>query len=610
MISHISQVFSDLNALDAELCYGEVAKAAKEARSILVQVYSPNDDPTHIRAITKCIDQRLPHSVVVGATTVGEIAHGRLLTNQTIIGFTFFGSSGLVAFALPCEPGVEQEVGVELGRRIAECSTRIAGVLLLATTVSMDAVSLLRGLNSHALGHPVFGGGAASYSGMESTLVFTSTELFSRGAIVVALTGEDLRVEVRTYLGWRPLSKSMRVTEVEGLLVKRIDGAPAFDIYHHFLGIPNDEHFFLNAMEFPLLIEREGVLLARTPASGTREGGLQFAADIAEGETFRLGYGDPNRIVGDAKQIHHALADFGAQVNLLYSCCCRRLLLQRDAELETLPFENSAPTFGFYTYGEFYGIGRLTMLNSTMVAVGLREGAALSHAVNEEAAPSIPATVIEDPYANKHARIIARLTHFIEAATGDLEAANFEITRLSLTDRLTGLPNRARLDQALLDNMELAIRYGDDFAVLLFDIDHFKQVNDTHGHLVGDTVLIEVGQILGHQTRATDIAGRWGGEEFLIVAPHTSLDTAAKLAEKLRSSIAGTDFTAVGHKTISVGVAAYSPGDDSTKLLSRADGALYRAKRSGRNRVELGRLEEGTQTVVTVGAAELTGRLE
>lgn len=160
MISHISHVFDDLNALDAELCYGAVAKAAKGARSILVQTYSSNDDPAHIRAITECISKRLPQSVLVGATTVGEIAHGRLLTNQTVIGFTFFGSAGLRAFALPCEPGFEQEVGVELGRRIAECPGRIAGVLLLATTVSMDAVSLFHGLNSRALGHPVFGGGA------------------------------------------------------------------------------------------------------------------------------------------------------------------------------------------------------------------------------------------------------------------------------------------------------------------------------------------------------------------------------------------------------------------------------------------------------------------
>jgi diguanylate cyclase (GGDEF)-like protein len=595
MISHITHVFDDVRSLDITLCCGPVAEAAKGAKSILVQVYCAETDPEHIGTITACIGKRLPQSVVVGCTTMGEIARGRLLTNRTVIGFTFFGSSEVIAIALPCVSGEEHRVGAELGRRIAECSTRVAGVLLLATPASINGVSLIAGWNSTGLNLPVFGGGAADYDTMKASLVFTGTERFSSGVVVVALGGDDLHVEAQTYMGWRPLSKSMRVTEVDGLLIKRIDGAPAFDMYEHYLDISKDQDFSPNAMEFPMLVERDGMLVARVPSFVTDEGALMMMADIAEGETFRLGYGDLDLIVNDARNVHRVLTDFGSQVNLLYSCCIRRFLMQQDVELETLPFETSAPTFGFYTFGEFYGTRHLTLMNSTMVAVGLREGAAPARAVSEEAVPSTPVSVIHDPYANKHGRIIARLMHFIQAVTLDLEAinsnleaANREITRLSLTDQLTQLPNRARLDQALVENLELSTRYGDDFSVVLLDIDHFKQVNDTYGHLVGDTVLIELGQILAHQTRATDVAGRWGGEEFLIVAPHTSLEKAAKLAEKVRSNIASSDFSVVGYQTISLGVAAYSVGDDLDKLLGRADAALYRAKRSGRNRVELG----------------------
>jgi diguanylate cyclase (GGDEF)-like protein len=589
MISHISHVFDSVDALDSTLCRGDVAEAAKGARSILVQVYCAETDPAYIRAVTECIGGRLPHAVVVGATTAGEIAEGRLLSNQTIIGFTFFGSSGLNAVALPCEPGGEHQIGAELGRRIAECSPHVAGVLLLATPLSIDAAALLAGLGSAGLDLPVFGGGAGDYIAMENSLVFTSNELLSHGAVAVALGGRDLHIEVQTYLGWRPLSKSMRVTEVEGLLVKRIDDAPAFNIYQHYLGIPIDQDFSPNAMEFPMLLERDGALVARVPAAATSDGALQMIADVKEGETFRMGYGDPNLIVNDAKQVHHALCEFGAEVNFLYSCCSRRFLMQEDVELETLPFEASAPTFGFYTYGEFYGTKSLTLLNATMVAVGLREGNAPAGGVRKEAAMPNEATEVSDPFANKHARIVGRLTNFIQAVTADLEEANREITRLSMTDRLTQLPNRRRLDQTLRDNLELAARYGSDLAVVLIDIDHFKQVNDTHGHLAGDAVLRTIARVLAKQTRSTDMAGRWGGEEFLIVAPQTGLDKAASLAEHLRSIIAGTDFAGVGSKTISLGVAAYSPGDDLNKLLYRADAALYLAKRSGRNRVELGR---------------------
>jgi diguanylate cyclase (GGDEF)-like protein len=603
MISHITHVFDDMAALDITLRVGPVAEAAKVARSILVQIYCAETDPTYIRAVTACICKHLPESVVVGATTAGEIARGRLLSNRTIIGFTFFGSSGLMAMALPCEPGGAHQVGAELGRHIAECSCRVAGVLLLATPLSIDAAALLAGMGSVALGLPVFGGGAGDYVAMKDSLVFTGTELFSEGAVVVALTGEDLHVEAQTYLGWLPLSKSMRITEVEGLLVKRIDDAPAFDIYRHYLGISKDQDFSPNAMEFPMLLEREGALVARIPAALTAEGDLQMIADIAEGETFRMGYGNPDLIVHDAKQVHRALTKFGSQVNFLYSCCSRRFLMQEDVELETLPFETSAPTFGFYTYGEFYGIKRLTLLNATMVAVGLREGAALTGAVPEEADASTQETENPDPFANKHARIVARLTHFIKAVTSDLEAANREITRLSLTDWLTQLPNRARIDQALNDNMALAARYGTDFSVVLIDIDHFKQVNDTHGHIVGDEVLSKIAQVLAHQTRSTDITGRWGGEEFLVIAPQTSIDKAAKLAEKLRTGVASTDFPGIGHKTISLGVAAYSSGDDLNQLLARVDAALYLAKGSGRDRVEIGTLKEGPHNSTTSAMA-------
>jgi diguanylate cyclase (GGDEF)-like protein len=594
MISHISYVFENMDALDLELSHGRLAESAEAARSILVQVYCAETDPAHIRAVTECIRKRLPQSVVVGATTAGEIAHGRLLSNSTIIGFTFFGSSGLTAFALPCEPQTDREVGAELGRLIHECADRVAGVLLLATPLNIDAAALLAGLDSAALGVPVFGGGAGDLAVTKNAMVFTDTAMFGRGAIAVALTGEDLHVEVQTYLGWLPLSKPMRITQVDGVLVKRIDDVPAFKIYEHYLGIPKDKNFATNALEFPMLLERDDKLVARIPAGITSEGDLQMISDVKEGETFRMGYGNPDLIIEEAKQVHRALTDVGSQVNFLYSCCCRHFLMQQDVELETLPFESNAPTFGFYTFGEFFGVERLTLLNATMVAVGLREGAAPAAALAEETGTPVQVPTTSDPRANKHTRIVTRLMHFIEAVTSDLEtaksnleAANREITRLSLTDPLTQLPNRARLDQALFDAMERALRYGDDFSVVLFDIDYFKQVNDTFGHLVGDSVLVEMGQILTHQTRSTDVAGRWGGEEFLIVAPQTPLDEAEKLAERLRSSIAGKDFVTVGHKTISAGVATYSPGDDLDKLLGRADVALYQAKRSGRDRVEV-----------------------
>ena len=165
---------------------------------------------------------------------------------------------------------------------------------------------------------------------------------------------------------------------------------------------------------------------------------------------------------------------------------------------------------------------------------------------------------------------------------------NQELERLAVTDQLTGLSNRLRLDQALREERQRHARHGTGFSVLMVDVDHFKAVNDSYGHPVGDQVLVGIARILQHHSREVDVVGRWGGEEFLVICRETSTEGALALAEKLRQAVQAHQFEAVGRKSISVGVAMYRPGENLTETLSRADVALYRAKQGGRNRVESG----------------------
>ncbi|WP_201244596.1 GGDEF domain-containing protein [Halochromatium salexigens] len=161
----------------------------------------------------------------------------------------------------------------------------------------------------------------------------------------------------------------------------------------------------------------------------------------------------------------------------------------------------------------------------------------------------------------------------------------FEATRLSVTDHLTELVNRTRLDQVMEENLMRSRRYATPFSVIMVDMDHFKLVNDQHGHQVGDEVLVCLAKVLMNNTRAVDVVGRWGGEEFMVVAPSTDLAQAVHLAEKLRMAIANSELPAVGFKTASIGVASYHAGDDRESMIGRSDAALYKAKRNGRNQV-------------------------
>jgi len=173
----------------------------------------------------------------------------------------------------------------------------------------------------------------------------------------------------------------------------------------------------------------------------------------------------------------------------------------------------------------------------------------------------------------------------VKEQAAEARATAAAMTRLANTDALTGIANRRRLHE-VLEERALGDRSAQrSLAVILLDLDHFKQVNDAHGHEAGDVVLRQVGETLAAAVRDTDLLGRWGGEEFLIIAPDTTPADAATLAERCRASLAAASFPHVGTVTASLGVAMLGPGDTAWRLLRRADEALYRAKAAGRDQV-------------------------
>ncbi|RFU63710.1 GGDEF domain-containing protein [Peribacillus glennii] len=159
---------------------------------------------------------------------------------------------------------------------------------------------------------------------------------------------------------------------------------------------------------------------------------------------------------------------------------------------------------------------------------------------------------------------------------------NQELEQIASTDHLTSLPNRRKIDDILTKQFEDAIPGA--FSIILLDIDHFKSINDTHGHDVGDNVLKEISSLLKKYKQETYFFGRWGGEEFILIL--TGDYKPEEEAERIRLMIGSHSFTGVELVTASFGATTYTQGDDKHSLLTRADAALYQAKENGRNQVQ------------------------
>ncbi|OWR28323.1 hypothetical protein CDO73_18785 [Saccharibacillus sp. O23] len=572
-----------LQEIDSCLEDAELHRQAALSRSILIQFFASDLEPSEVPGLHERISASFPQAVVVGVTTAGEIHEGGVIQHRTVAVFSFFRQADAVMHACACRRGEEESVGLRLAEELlADGSLMpIKGLLLYATTGRMNAAGLLGGLQGKFGDAPLFGAGAAAYHNAEQAWVFANGTVYRDGAAIIAFRGSELEIRVHPYLGWEPLSRGMTITEIgDPTLIRTLDGIPAADVYEKYLGICGTERFFEHMLEFPLMVDRQGSLLARVPILREPDGSLRLVADVRVGEEVRLSYGNPKHIVIETSDIERKMGDFRPEGLLLFSCYCRRIYLQEAADRETAAFQKFASSSGLYTYGEFYGQGdNLQLHNATMVAVGMREGASPPNITqSDEKSLALPET------ETKQMEMTSRLARFIGVVVGELEQANAELREIMQTDSLTGLFNRGQMDKLLRQRIG-EMEEGDCLSVILLDVDRFKAINDTYGHLAGDEVLQQTAKILRRHADGREAAGRWGGEEFLLILPGIGSDEAVRIAERIRRDLESGDFGDIERVTASFGVTSAMPGEETRRIFKRADEALYAAKHGGRNRV-------------------------
>ncbi|HNR88489.1 MAG TPA: diguanylate cyclase [Spirochaetota bacterium] len=179
-----------------------------------------------------------------------------------------------------------------------------------------------------------------------------------------------------------------------------------------------------------------------------------------------------------------------------------------------------------------------------------------------------------------------QIAHENEALLNDLLNNNRRLENLAVTDSLTGLYNHNVIIDRLEGEVNMAHRYQTPLSVIMFDVDHFKRINDTYGHLIGDEVLVRISSVMRNRLRRVDVSGRYGGEEFLVILPHTEMKNGYFIADKLRKAVKDQQWSRSGLEvTISGGIAEFSD-ENPRDLIEKADRLLYKAKEHGRNRIE------------------------
>ncbi len=559
------------------------AQCPQNPASILVSIFSGWPVREDIVAFANRVRQAVPQAVIVGCTTSGEITAGAMSLRKTCINFAIFEKTALVVrivdfAATPALEGAKSLVHAYQGNK------DLAGIELLFAQNDANIYPFLSVLNQFSHAVSMFGGVAGTIDNVSESFVFNNNEIIKDGVVAICFLGEDTHIQVNTSLGWNALGPWFSITGVTAEnIISELDYKPACFIYEKYLAIPFEE-FEQENLVFPLVLERNGQPILRHPARATRDGTIVMHGDCQLGERVRLAYGDPAKILDDVQGIaNKEVAQFNPEGILIFNCSSRRFFLRGAADHELRPFQNIAQSAGLYTAGEVgrANDGDVTLLNMTLVSACFREGEGRSGVSKPPCLPSAK------PLTGTM-KLVKHLAHFIAATSAELEEANQHLTEMATMDRLTGLYNRGEIESILKKEIDSRRQENRPLSAIILDLDDFKKINDTYGHAVGDQVLRWVGGVLRRQIRRGDTAGRWGGEEFFVILPESSVDAAENIAERIRVEIGG-DFTLPDgkHISVSLGAAEYSDAISYMDFYRALDEALYAAKQNGKNQVRV-----------------------
>ena len=342
---------------------------------LLIQVFCGEPEERYVAELIAGIKRIFPDTPLIGTTTAGEILNGESLDYATVVNFTQFNDTEIRSALVEQNDNLFQ-AGEQLGADIGRPDTALSIIFGcgIKNGGAINGEPLLAGFQKVCPNVVDAGAQAGDNGKARKTFVFTQDGYTHQGAAAVSLSGTSLMMKNLSNLSWVPLGKTMEITLAEGTRVLTIDDKPAKDVYTHYLGENVGDRLPSSAAEFPLVVERHGIQLARHANKVLPDGSLDFMAPFRTGEKVRFAFCHTGLISESARKMFDILVSHESTAIFIYSCLTRKWVLGKQSRLELAPLACLAPTAGFFSYGEYFSNnGENMFLSQALTLVALSE---------------------------------------------------------------------------------------------------------------------------------------------------------------------------------------------------------------------------------------------
>jgi len=412
--------------------------------SMYIQIFSTELEEQSVRPIWESVEKIFPGKPWFGHSTAGNVSNCEI-TSDMSVAITVFEEPTTKFKMLQYSMG-SQETADIAADIIAECEqNEWVKAVEFYRTINSESPSVFSEKFDCLREEIQMYGGIVCSRNVTSTdsCVFSSVGGFdTTGLIVLLFGGEDFHVNSFKVSGWQPIGRNFVVTKAEGSTIYELDGMPAYNVYKKYLKIENDENLFVNALEFPLMYEYNGVKIVRAPAAGNADGSLVMSADVKVGSIVRLSYGEPVTIMNAVTEAARELFDFKPDLLHIFYCTARKVFWgMNEPTTEIHPFRYVKGSTGFFSHGEFLREkGTLNQNSVTLVIAAMREGEGKRGRAGELFDDNSVNTKL--PLASRMATFIHEMAFELETLNSELQIYNEHLQDVARTDVLTGLENR------------------------------------------------------------------------------------------------------------------------------------------------------------------------